>query len=307
MTVSILRMDRRKGNTMDHGRRGLSLTSMVIIITLTVGLSLLYPQGTIIARQATDSPPQTGDQKAGWEKEESDLARKTQNPISDLISVPIQTNINFGYGPQDNTQVIINIQPVIPFRLGPGWNLISRTIIPLIDQPIPDRKFGLGDIQLSLFASPSKPGKFIWGAGPILQFPTATGDQLGSGKWSGGPTVVGLYMTGPWVVGVLANNLWSFAGESGRESVNQFLAQPFINYNLPQGWYIGSSPIITANWKADKAGDVWTVPFGTVVGKIIRIGKLPLNVQAAGFYNVVKPTVGPDWTLRLQVQFLFPK
>ncbi|MBP7529317.1 MAG: hypothetical protein KA801_15430, partial [Syntrophorhabdaceae bacterium] len=159
----------------------------------------------------------------------------------------------------------------------------------------------------SLFASPSKPGKFIWGAGPILQFPTATGDQLGSGKWSGGPTVVGLYMTGPWVVGVLANNLWSFAGESGRESVNQFLAQPFINYNLPQGWYIGSSPIITADWNADKAGDAWTVPFGTVVGKIIRIGKLPLNVQAAGFYNVVKPTVGPDWTLRLQVQFLFPK
>jgi len=283
------------------------MTLMVIIMAVALGLNLLYPQGALMARQPTGSSPQTGDQKTEGGEEESDLAKKTQNPISDLISLPVQTNINFGYGPEDNTQLVINIQPVIPFKLGTDWNLITRTIIPLIDQPVPDRKFGLGDIQLSLFLSPSKSGKFIWGAGPILQFPTGTGNQLGSGKWCAGPTAVGLFMTGPWVVGALANNLWSFAGESGRESVNQFLTQPFINYNLPHGWYVSFSPIITANWKADTAGDVWTIPLGGGGGKIIRIGKLPLNVQAAAFYNVAKPAVGPDWTLRFQVQFLFPK
>ncbi len=273
-------------------------------MALTVGLSLLYPQGTIIARQATDSLPQAGDRKAEWEKEESDLARKTQNPISDLISVPIQTNINFGYGPQDNTQVIINIQPVIPFRLGPDWNLVTRTIIPLMIS-----QYRTGSSAWAISSCPCLPHlpnrKFIWGAGPILQF-LQRRRPVGSGKWSGGPTVVGLYMTGPWVVASSQTTV-VLRGRERRESVNQFLAQPFINYNLPLGWYIGSTPIVTANWKADKAGDVWTVPLGAGVGKILRIGKLPLNVQAAGFYNVVKPTVGPDWTLRLQVQFLFPK
>lgn len=282
---------------MKRERQRSLLTSILVIAGVSFVLALVRAGPT---RAAADDGIE-------WQKEESDLARKTQNPISDLISLPIQSNINFGYGPRDNTQLIINVQPVIPIKLGTGWNLITRTIIPLIDQPIPDRKSGLGDIQLSLFFSPSKPKKFIWGAGPILQFPTATGEQLGSGKWSVGPTAVGLYMTGPWVVGALANNLWSFAGESNRESVNQFLVQPFVNYNLPRGWYIGISPIITANWKAHRAGDTWTVPVGAGAGKIVTIGKLPLNVQAAAFYNVAKPAVGPDWSLRLQVQFLFPK
>ena len=115
-----------------------------------------------------------------------------------------------------------------------------------------------------------------------------------------------LKIQGPWVVGVLANNLWSYAGDDDREDVNQFLFQYFINYNLPQGWYISSAPIIIANWKAD-SGNQWTVPFGGGVGKIFRIGKQPVNAQAQAFYNVEKPDNAPDWTLRLQLQFLFPK
>jgi len=295
---------------MEHERQH-SLTIFFFITIIGLGIlfraALAWPLEQVTSRQAPGSPSPATDARTEWEEEESDLAKKTQNPVSDLISLPIQSNLNFGYGSRDNTQLIVNIQPVIPFKLHSEWNLITRTIVPLIDQPIPDRKFGLGDIQLSLFLSPSRPGRFIWGAGPILQFPTATSNQLGSGKWSAGPTAVGLYMTGPWVVGALANNLWSFAGESDRASVNQFLVQPFINYNLPRGWYIGMSPIITANWKADRAGDVWTVPVGAGAGKILRIGKLPLNVQSAAFYNVARPTVGPDWSLRLQVQFLFPR
>jgi len=130
--------------------------------------------------------------------------------------------------------------------------------------------------------------------------------MLGSGKWGAGPSAVLLTMNGPWVCGLLINNIWSFAGSPSRGDVNQMLMQYFINYNLPDGWYLSSAPIITANWEAD-SGNQWTVPIGGGGGKIIRIGKLPLNCSVQGFYNVEKPNNGPDWNLRLQVQFLLPK
>lgn len=247
------------------------------------------------------------DKKAELSAKESELAKQTQNPVADLVSIPIQNNINFGYGPRNNTQNVMNIQPVVPFNLNKDWNLITRAIIPVTDQPVPDRKFGLGDIQLSLFLSPASPGKFIWGVGPALQFPTATGDQLGQGKWAAGPTAVGLTMKGPWVLGLLASNVWSYAGETSRPEVSQFLAQPIINYNLPRGWYIAVSPVITANWNADRASDQWTVPLGGGVGKIVKIGKLPFNVSLAVYGNVVKPEAGPDWTIRAQIALLLPK
>jgi len=243
------------------------------------------------------------------DKGTEELAKKTQNPVSDLISLPLQNNTNFGIGPHDRTQNVLNIQPVIPINVR-EWNLINRTILPLIYQPdIFDSSggtFGLGDINSTLFLSPAKPSKFIWGVGPIISFPTATDDVLGSGKWSAGPSAVGLVMPGKWVLGALVNNIWSFAGDSERRSVNQFLLQYFVNYNLPKGWYLSSAPILTANWKAD-SGNQWTVPFGGGVGKIFRIGKQPMNAQVQAFYNAVKPDNGPDWTLRLQFQFLFPK
>ena len=154
--------------------------------------------------------------------------------------------------------------------------------------------------------SPAKAGKILWGAGAVLSFPTASDRVLGTGKWGIGPSLVVLTIQGPWVVGGLANNLWSYAGDDDRNDVNQFLFQYFINYNLPQGWYLSSAPIITANWEADN-GDKWTVPFGGGVGKIFRIGKQPMNAQVQAFYNVEKPDNGADWTLRLQLQFLFPK
>jgi hypothetical protein len=243
-------------------------------------------------------------------QEETELAKKVQNPVSDLISVPFQHNFNFGVGPGDDLQYILNIQPVVPFRLPEDWNLITRTILPLVYQPevapgVGD-EFGLGDIQMSLFFSPAKPGAVIWGIGPVLQFPTATEEVLGTGKWGIGPTAVGLMIRGPWVVGGLINNLWSFASEGNREDVNQMLIQPFLNYNFPGGWFLTSSPIITANWEAD-SNDRWTVPVGGGVGKVHRIGNLPVNLQLAGFYNVERPDNGPDWSLRFQFALLFPK
>jgi len=265
-----------------------------------LSVSLLLVTG---ANQAALAKPTEGNNT-------QDLAKAAQNPVADMISLPLQNNTNFGVGPGDDAQNVLNIQPVIPLALNKNWNLITRTIAPIIYQPEPVQgygsKFGLGDINTSLFLSPAKPGKIIWGMGPAFSFPTATDEVLGADKWSAGPTAVALMIQGPWVVGALSNNLWSFAGEDDREDVNQFLLQYFINYNLPQGWYISSAPIITANWKSD-SGNQWTVPFGGGFGKIFRIGKQPVNAQMQAFYNVEKPANGPDWTLRLQLQFLFPK
>ena len=250
---------------------------------------------------------------SGWTAEETtELAKKSQNPIADLISVPFQSNFNFGVGPKNVTQYLLNVQPVIPFKLTSEWNLITRTVLPIINQPSPadgiQSAFGLGDLNPSFFLSPAKPDALIWGVGPTFTLPTATDTSLGSGKWSLGPTAVALAIQGPWVFGALANQQWSFAGDSDRRSVSQMLVQPFLNYNFRDGWYLTSSPIITANWMAD-SGNKWTVPLGGGFGKVWRIGKvgLPVNTQLQAFYNVEKPHDAADWTLRFQLQFLLPK
>lgn len=246
----------------------------------------------------------------GQEADTSELAKKTQNPVSDLISLPFQNNTNFKFGPKEKPQNVLNIQPVIPLPLSEEWNLITRTIAPLIYLPetVPgvDSVFSLGDINATAFFSPAKPKKVVWGAGPILVLPTATNERTGTGKWSLGVSGVALTMPTPWVIGALVNNVWSFAGDSSRSDVNQLLFQYFINYNLPGGWYITSAPIITANWEADSS-NTWTVPFGGGVGNVFHVGKQPMNASMQAFYNVETPEFGPDWTLRIQLQFLFPK
>jgi hypothetical protein len=259
---------------------------------------------------AEGAKDEAGGSGKGDEEQTEALAKAVQNPVANLISVPFQNNFNFGIGPRDVTQWVLNIQPVIPITLNEDWNLITRTIMPIINQPSPaagiPSAFGLGDINPSFFLSPAKPSKLIWGVGPTLTFPTATDSLLGSGKYSAGPAVVALTIQGHWVIGVLANNQWSYAGW-GDNDVNAMLIQYFVNYNLPHGWYLTSSPIITANWKAD-SDERWTVPVGAGVGKIVRLGKLPLNLQLAGYYNAATPeTFGATWQLRFQLQFLFPK
>lgn len=273
----------------------LTLVSFLLIMGLVSGLSAYEGDGVVEQGESSDE----------------ELRRAAQNPMADLISFPIQNNTNFKYGPLEKTQNITNIQPVIPFHLTEDWLLITRTIAPLIYQPEfisgQGSKYGLGDINLSLFVGPKKPGSLIWGVGPVFLLPTATHDRLGSKKWGAGPAAVGLTMHGPWVFGALVQNIWSFAGDSDRPDVNQMLIQYFVNYNLPKGWYLSSAPIITANWKAD-SGDRWTIPFGGGFGRLFRIGKLPVNMQLQAFYNVKKPdNLGPDWTLRFQVQMLLPK
>ncbi len=238
-----------------------------------------------------------------------ELARKSQNPVADLISIPIQYNANFNYGyDKDKVQNVVNFQPVIPISLSKEWNLITRTIIPVIYTEFPEHQTGIGNIQFTGFLSPANSGKFIWGVGPVFQFPTRTDTYLGNKMWSAGPAAVGLTMQGPWVVGLLAQNVWSYAGPSGRDnsSINSFLAQPFINYNLPKAWYITFSPILTADWTA-QGSEQWTVPLGLGIGKIFRIGRLPFNGQISAYSNVVHPSLGPTWQLRAQIALLLPK
>ena len=273
-------------------------------------VALLAPWAAM-AQQTAAPPPAARDDTL-------ELAKKTQNPIANLISLPLQNNLNFGYGAKDaphssSTQYVLNIQPVVPVKVADELNLITRPIIPVIRQPdLIDGgdTWGLADIQLQTYLSPSGTGKVTWGIGPVFQFPSATnGRKLGTEKWSAGPGLVVLTQPGKWVIGALANNLWSFAGDSDRDNVNLMTVQPFVNYNFGKGWYVSSSPIITANWEAHGSDNTWTVPVGGGFGRIIRIGKLPVNLNAQAFDNVVKPDDDPtaDWTLRLQVQFLFPK
>lgn len=240
---------------------------------------------------------------------EASLARKSQNPIANLISVPFQNNVNFGVGELDRTQNILNIQPVIPIDLSEDWLLVSRTILPIVYQPAltqtQDSHFGLGDLNPQLFFVPKTDSKITWGVGPVFLLPTATDESLGTGKWGIGPTAVMVVTDGAWVYGALVNNIWSVAGDSDRPDVSQFLLQPFINYNLSKGWYLVSAPIITANWNSS-SGNKWTIPIGGGVGKIFKIGEQPVNASLQGYWNAETPEGGADWTLRTQIQLLFP-
>jgi len=239
----------------------------------------------------------------------TDLAKQTQNPVADMISLPFQNNTYFGTGPDGKTQNVLLIQPVIPVSLNEDWNLINRPIFPLINQPAftpdQDREFGLGNIQYEAFFSPKDPvGGWILGFGPYFEFPTNTDDQLGSDNWSAGPSIIAVQMKGPWVYGGLLTHLWSYAGPD--PEVNLTGIQPFVNYNLEDGWYLNYSPVINYNWAADSS-NAWTVPVGGGVGKIFHLGKQPVNAMVGAYYMVESPDNGPDWQLQLQLQFLFPK
>ncbi len=240
-----------------------------------------------------------------------DLARAAQNPIANMISLPFQNNYNIDVGALNNNQNVLNIQPVIPISLNDDWNLITRTIIPVVYQPSlfqgDDHDFGVGDIQFTAFFSPVKPvNGWIVGAGPAIRAPTAMDSRLGARKWALGPSAVALRMQGPWVFGALIQNVWSVAG-SGDNNVNELLIQPFVNYNMEDGWYLISAPIITANWEADNSSDRWLLPLGGGVGKIFRIGDQAMNTSIQAYYNVETPGFGPEWTIRFQLQWLFPR
>ena len=248
--------------------------------------------------------------KAAMSAEE--LAKLAQNPVGNLISLPFQNNTNLNFGPEKGTQNILNIQPVIPISVNDEWNIITRTIVPVISMPSLgpgiDSENGIGDTIFTAFLSPAKPGSWIWGVGPVVQIPTNTSTELGNKNWGLGASFVVLHLAhgDPWVFGALANNVWSVSSSKSGGGYSTGLVQPFVNYNFKEGFYLTSAPILTVDWKAE-SDQQWTVPVGGGVGKIFHLGKLPVNAQLSGYYNAVRPDDGANWQIRAQIQLMFPK
>jgi hypothetical protein len=275
--------------------------------------------------------------------EASELAKQLNNPIASLISVPFQSNYDAGAGPtNDGWKFTLNFQPVVPISLGKDWNLIVRTIVPVIAQQdlfyrdipsfpgLPDRildeippafreeaedlaikkhpqnryQAGLGDTTQSFFLSPKAPafGRLIWGAGPVLYYPTATHPYLGGGKWGVGPTAVALVQEKGWTVGALANHIWSVAGDGDRNNINSTFLQPFVSYTTKTHTTLTLNTESTYNWEESQ----WTVPINLAVSQILKVGGLPLSLQVGGRYYAEGPSGAPEWGLRFVVTLLFP-
>jgi hypothetical protein len=305
-----------RNSAMSFMRYSVTLSAGLVVLSV---LSVGAPAQTVTPAPPTPAPVvpapvvSVGDQDSDANNEDATaLAKKLQNPIGNLYSFPFQNNINFSTGPHDGTQDILNVQPVIPIHVNADWNVITRTILPLIWQPSlqPGQSvpFGTGPTTFSAFLSPHNPTNgWLWGVGPVLQVPTISNKTLGSPVWGAGPTAVLVYMNGPWVAGALVNSVWSLGGSSGRGGTryNMFLTQPFVNYNFGAGWYVGTSPIITANWLAT-GNNAWTLPVGANVGRVVKIGgKLPVNFSLGAYYNAVRPQYGSTLQLRTQVTFIF--
>jgi hypothetical protein len=230
--------------------------------------------------------------------------------VASLVSVPFQSNWDFGVGPEEKQRYLLNFQPVMPFSLNDDWNLIARVIVPVISQPplVPGGQptFGIGDFVTSFFLSPAKPSAFIWGVGPALLVPTTSDPFLGTGRWGAGPTGVVLVQSGPLTYGALANHIWSYGGDSTREEVNQTFVQPFLSYGTSNGYTFTLQAEASGNWEAPE-GERWTVPVHFIVSKVTRLGRRPISFAIGPGFFVARPEGAPQWRLRVALTLLFPR
>jgi hypothetical protein len=232
------------------------------------------------------------------------------NPLPRSFRLPLENTVQFGVGPNHDLKYVLKIKDVLPMGLGGGWHLFHRPIAQILQQPDPkpgeQGAFGLGDLEYQLYFSPPSTRTLIWGVGPDLWFPTATATALGSGKASAGIAAALNVTADPWAGGFLATQYWSYAGDPDRSPVSQMTIQPHVVFHLPEGWYLTSSPIFTANWKAS-SGQVWTIPLGGGGGKHIALGDQALDVQLQAFYSVARPEFDGRWQLRFVLQWFFPR
>ena len=265
--------------------------------TIAILVTCLFLLGLNFTLQAQD---------ASADSDAAALAKETANPLANMISLPVQFNFNFGLGEYNRTQTLINLMPVIPYPLGKKLNVINRIILPVLIQPDVAEEsgstFGLGDINYSMFFTPQKAGKLIWGIGPALNIPTRTNNLLGSPEFGIGPSIIALTMPGNWAIGLTANNVWSYSNSN----LSALFSQVFVVYTFPSAFFVQMMPTITANWNAPE-GQQWSIPLGANMGKVVMFGKQPVKFIGGGSYYVVSPDNGPTWQLFFQTVFLFPK
>jgi hypothetical protein len=296
------------------------LLNLTLVVGLAVGLTPWIPNAVAqygnsdsggfyhpLTLAPADATSSGGGGAAPAADDAAEIAKKLNNPVASMISVPIQNNWDFGIGPANAMRYTANIQPVIPLSLSKDWNLITRTIVPVIyaESPVAggDDKFGLGDITQSFFLSPNAPvGGWVLAAGPVALWPVATDSALGTGKWGVGPSVLALKQEKGWTVGLLANHIWSYAGW-GDESVSSTFLQPFVGYTTKTQTTFLLNTESTYNWNESQ----WTVPVNALVSQLVKFGKLPVQFQFGGRYYVEAPSGGPDWGLRFMVTFVLPK
>lgn len=240
-----------------------------------------------------------------------ELAKQLANPVASLISVPLQLNWDDGVGPgDDGSKTYLNAQPVIPISIGEDWNLVLRTILPIVYQddifPGAGSQSGVGDVLQSFFFSPKAPTSsgWIWGVGPVLYLPTASDDLLGADKWGTGPTAVALKQTeAGWTYGALANHVWSFAGDDNRADISSTFLQPFLSKGLGQGRTLSVNLESTYDWKAEQ----WTVPINLSYSKVAKIGSQLVSYAGGVRYYAQAPDSGAEWGLRFVLTLLYPK
>jgi hypothetical protein len=245
---------------------------------------------------------------SGGSAQDSEVQKKLSNPVASLTTVPIQVNYDGNIGPlEDGHRITTNVQPVIPFKLDSQWSLVVRTILPIISQdnifPNAGDQFGLGDTLQSFFFVPQTVNGFTWGAGPAVLWRTGTDQLLTGGKWAAGPTAVALQQTGPWTIGVLANHVWSFAGDDDRAEVSSTFIQPFIAYAASGGWTYTLNTESSYDWIAEQ----WSVPVNFQITKLTKIGDQPISIGGGVKYWAESPDSGPHgWGGRFILTFIYP-
>ncbi|MGD0074420.1 MAG: transporter [Candidatus Binataceae bacterium] len=269
------------------------------VTVLSVLLSAVVA-GSAYAQQA---PPPAQPTTGGMSDQE--LAKSVHNPFEDFFRLPIQSTTGFQVGHNHNASDSLNIEPLLPFSLNADWDLFARPSLTVTYLPNPHEQFGLEDLQTSFFLTPAKASTWIWGVGPILQFPTASSSGLGTGRWSAGPTAALVYSEGPWSNYILAYQLMSFAGNRDRGSVNQTYIEPEISYTFESGWSVDCDPAITYDWTAD-AANAWTIPIGADISKAFKVGSQDLSLQVGAYDFLKRPGGTSQWIIRVNVTLLFP-